>query len=274
MIIRPKERPKFFPEPWALFSFDADPSGYLLDRTQRIPALSLMANGGFPDRVTGAIEAGLAGRFSRVGQTDANALMGYYGSLSTVDWASIIAGEWTLGFWIRRETVTVGPSTTTGYVFQIVSVEASGVATLAFRVQFDHSSGHFSVPCQNRIGTTQINAAADAFNIGLGIGTWAHIILRKTLASPTSIPTIEMWLNGNYRVPDSKNTTVANPNPGDWPTPVGARIGVGQGWRSLSGADNHSNSIDASVDDLVIYDKALTEEQIQTLYRRTLVSTL
>lgn len=251
---------------WSRWDFSRDSATKSYDRLGRIGAKDYITSGGYPAVITGP--GGRAARqFSRVGQPDANALMGIRGDMDVPDYARFIEGEWTCSFWLRRETVQP-VSGTLGTVWQMIGVPVSGQVAMACRVQLSYSSGNLSSVVQYRAGLAgPIVGATDVWTNPFVIGTWAHVIVRKTLPlGPTGLPTQDAWLNGVQLTRSTTNTTAANSQPSLWPAHPSARFSIGADWRQNAGVDVFQSALDGSLADLCFFNRGLSDSEIAAWY--------
>jgi len=213
----------------------------------------VVANDSSVNGNAGTITIGATGSQSAVGTCATvdtawgNGVSGKYNASlnfdGTDDWVDLGTGldqngEMTISAWINTNTIT-HPT----YAHEIIANCNSGGAESDYILEINRTAGRVSGGWGNTIVATG--------NTALTTGTWHHAVMVRS--GSTSNWTAKLYLNGKL---DNSGITAVNPNATNELTAIGR----------LGNAGIPSLYFNGQIDDVKIFNYALTETQIKTMY--------
>jgi hypothetical protein len=258
-------------QPWARWSFEDASDAQVLDSTGRVAPLTVRSASGFPARI--ARGASRAWRFGG-NATTVVADSGVYGegALAAGDFVSFFGGGWTASFWVKSSGAGQ-----TGSVFYFASHDLGAglngvnqvVVSLAPTTQL-LSANQF-----RRTSLTTGLSSAASWAAAITDTAWHHVILRKRLPtdSPSDVPAFDAWRDGAALSPTTSPT-----NPNGRATDSGfaipaIRASIGERFRGNTAA-THDVGLNASLDSLTLWNRALSDTEVAEVYAAALLEEL
>jgi hypothetical protein len=251
---------------WSHLEFDQDSAGTCVDNQGRL-SLQVTRNNGWPSLVAGK-QGDKARRFSRQGIYNGGSGIhivpsGIIAPVPVVDAVALAIGEWTWCAWVKRETATVYGSSTAGGLWDLSGVDVlGGRRARPIAIGLTVTAGTLLYTCF-RANDDASHSGAVATNWASAVPdyAWHHLTLRKTVSGGNQ--SVEAFIDGVSLGPAVM--VGANSNIDSYP-PAAAYVGVGTSVRTFDGVTTvMAAGNDATIDDVRLYSKALTNAQIAAI---------